>query len=75
VCEVLVSAGISGVSVGIGGAMRTYRHSSAFSTYLGGVAARRAPKPKPTQGDRGELSVLSIRPFAVLPQDRGVRRP
>jgi hypothetical protein len=32
-CEVLVSAGI-------GGAMRTYRHLSAFGAYLGGVAVR-----------------------------------
>jgi hypothetical protein len=29
----------------------------------------------PTQGNRGELSVLFVCPFAVLPQDRGVRHP
>jgi hypothetical protein len=36
---------------------------------------RQAPEPRPTQGDWGKLSVLSICPFAVLPQDRGVKRP
>jgi hypothetical protein len=75
VCEVLVSAGISSVSAGLGGAMRTYRHPYAFSARPGSVAVRRAPEPGPTQGDRGELSILSVRPFAVLLQDKGVRRP
>jgi hypothetical protein len=71
VCEVLVSVGIDNVSAGLGGAMHTYRHSSAFNAYPGGVAVRRAPEPGPSRGNRGELSVLSIRPFAVLPRDRG----
>jgi hypothetical protein len=75
VCELLVSIGIDSVSAGLGGAMRTYRHPSTFSARPGSVAVRRAPEPGPTQGDRGELSVLSIRPFSVLPQDRGVRCP
>jgi hypothetical protein len=41
----------------------------------GSVAVRRAPEPGPSRGDRGDLSVLSIRPFVVLLQDRGVRCP
>jgi hypothetical protein len=36
-CEVLVSAGIGDVSAGLDGAMRTYRHLSAFGAYPGGV--------------------------------------
>jgi hypothetical protein len=36
---------------------------------------RRAPEPGPIQGDRGELFDLFVRPFVVLPQDGGVRRP
>jgi hypothetical protein len=36
---------------------------------------RRAPESRPTQGDRGELSILSVRPFAVLPRDKWVMRP
>jgi hypothetical protein len=36
---------------------------------------RRAPEPRPTRGDRGELSDLFVRPFAVLSQDGGVRCP
>jgi hypothetical protein len=75
VCEVLVSAGIGSVSAGLGGAMRTYRHSCAFGAYPGGVAMRRVPETGPIRGDRGVLSVLFLRPFAVLPRDRGVRRP
>jgi hypothetical protein len=35
----------------------------------------RAPEPRSTRGDRGELSGLSVRPFAALPQGRGVRCP
>jgi hypothetical protein len=73
VCEVLVLAGIGTVSAGLGGAMRTCRHPSAFGTYPGGVAVRRAPGPVPTQGDRGVLSDLLVRPFVVLSQDGGVR--
>jgi hypothetical protein len=68
VCEVLVSAGIGGV-------VRTYQHSSAFGASPGGVAVHRAPEPGPIRGDRGELSDLFVRPFTVLPQDGGVRRP
>jgi hypothetical protein len=75
VCEVLDSADVDGVSAGLGGAMRTYRHSFAFSAYPGGVAVCRSPEPGPTRGDQGELSDLFARPFAVLPQDGGVRRP
>jgi hypothetical protein len=48
VCEVLVSAGIGGVSTGLGGALRTCRHSFASSAYPGGVAVHRAPEPEPT---------------------------
>jgi hypothetical protein len=73
--EVLVSAGVGSVSASLGGAMRTYRHPSAFSTHLGSVAACRAPEPGPTQGDRGELSDSFAHPFATLPQGGGVRRP
>jgi hypothetical protein len=36
---------------------------------------RRALEPGTSRGDRGMLSVLSVRPFAVLSRDRGVRRP
>jgi hypothetical protein len=71
-CEVLVSAGIGSVSASLGGAMRTYRHSCAFGAYPGGVAMRRAPETGPIRGDRGVLSVLFLRPFAILPRDRGV---
>jgi hypothetical protein len=74
-CEVLVSAGISSVSAGLGDATRTYRHSPAFGAYPGSVAVRRAPGPGPTRGYRGELSDLFVRPFTVLPQDGGVRCP
>jgi hypothetical protein len=75
VCEVLVSAGVGDVSAGLGGAVRTYQHSSAFGASPGGVAVRRAPEPGPIRGSWGELSDLFARPFAVLPRDRGVRRP
>jgi DNA-directed RNA polymerase subunit RPC12/RpoP len=68
VCKVFVSADLSG-------AMRTYQHLPTFGACPGGVAVRRAPEPGPTQGDRGKLSDLSIRPFAALPQVRGVRCP
>jgi hypothetical protein len=34
---------------------------------LGGVAVCRAPDPGPVQGGRGELSILSVRPFTSLP--------
>jgi hypothetical protein len=47
VCEVLVSDGIGIVSAGLGGVVRTCRHSFAFGAYPGGVAVRRAPKPGP----------------------------
>jgi hypothetical protein len=50
-------------------------HMSAFGAYPGGVAVRRAPKPGPSRGDRGVLSVLFTRPFAIPPQDRWVRHP
>jgi hypothetical protein len=63
VCEVLVSADIGGVSAGLGGAMRTHRHPSAFSARPGSVVMRRAPEPGPTQGDLGELSVLFVCPI------------
>jgi hypothetical protein len=36
---------------------------------------RRAPDPGPSRGDRGVLSILFIRPFAVASRDRGVRHP
>jgi hypothetical protein len=74
-CEMLVSADIGSVSAGLGGAMRMYRHSPAFSAYPGGVVVHQAPEPGPTRGDRGELSDLFVRPFAVLPRDGGVRCP
>jgi hypothetical protein len=75
VCEVLVSAGIGGVSAGLGGAMRKHRYSPGFGTYPRGVAMRQAPEPGPTRGDRGGLSNLFVRPFVVLPRDGGVRCP
>jgi hypothetical protein len=70
-CEVLVSAGLGGVSAGLGGAMRMYRHSCAFGAYSGGVAMRRAPKPgplrlvctpfrRPFAGQEGEASTAPI---------------
>jgi hypothetical protein len=74
-CEVLVSAGVDNVSAGLNGAMRTYRHLFAFGAYPGGVAVHRAPEPGPIRGDWGLLSVLFMRPFAVLSRDRGVRCP
>jgi hypothetical protein len=56
---------------------RCHVHISAFSRVFdacrGGVAVYRAPEPGPTRGDRGELSVLSVRPFAALSQGGGVR--
>jgi hypothetical protein len=65
-CEVLVSAGVGNVSAGLGGAMCTYRHLSAFGAYPGGVAVRPAPEPGPIRGDRGLLSILFVRPFAIV---------
>jgi hypothetical protein len=50
-------------------------HSFVFGAYPGGVAVRRAPEPGPSQGDRGVLSILFTRTFAVPPWDRGVRHP
>jgi hypothetical protein len=47
-CEVLVSANIVSVLAGLGGVVRTYRHSSAFGAYPGGLAVCRAPEPGPT---------------------------
>jgi hypothetical protein len=35
----------------------------------------RAPEPRPSQGDRGVLSILFIRPLTVYPRDGGVRHP
>jgi hypothetical protein len=67
----LVSVGIDDVSAGLGGAMRTYRHLSVFGAYPEGVAVRRAPELGPIRGDRDTLSILLIRPLAVLPRDRG----
>jgi hypothetical protein len=74
-CEVFISAGLGSVSAGLGGAMRMYRHSHVFGAYPGGVAVRRAPEPGPVRGDRGGLSDLFVRPFAVPPRDKGVRCP
>jgi hypothetical protein len=53
---VFVSTGIGDVSAGFG-------HAHAIGTSHvrctpGGVAVRRAPKPGPIRGNRGELSVL-----------------
>jgi hypothetical protein len=67
-CEVFVS-------VGLGGAMRTYRHSHVFGAYSEGVAVRRAPEPGPVRGDRGGLSDLFVCPLTVPLRDRRVRRP
>jgi hypothetical protein len=50
-------------------------HTSASGAFPGGVATHRAPKPGPSQGDRGVLSVLFSRPFAVPLRYRGVRCP
>jgi hypothetical protein len=74
-CGVFISAGLDGVLAGLGGAIRMCRRLRAFGAYLGGVAMRRAPQPGPVRGDRGGLSDLFVRPFAVPPWDRGVRRP
>jgi hypothetical protein len=74
-CEVLVSAGISSVSASLGGAICMYRHLHTFGAYPGGVSMRRAPEPRPVRGDRGGLSNLFVRPFAVPLRDRGVRCP
>jgi hypothetical protein len=41
----------------------------------GSVAVRRAPEPGRNRGDRGGLSLLSVRLIVVLTLDRGVRRP
>jgi hypothetical protein len=73
--EVFVSAGLGGVSAGLGGAIRVCRRSRAFSAYPGGVAVCRARESGPIRGDRGGLSDLSVCPFAVPPRDRGVRCP
>jgi hypothetical protein len=75
VCEVLVSAGVSNVSTGLGGALRTYDTSPAFSAYPGGAAVHQAPEPGPSRGDRRVLSILFTHPFAIPPRDRGVRHP
>jgi hypothetical protein len=50
-------------------------HMSASGAFPGGVATRRAHRPGPSQGDRGVLFVLFIRPFTVRSRDRGVRYP
>jgi hypothetical protein len=65
VCEVLVSAGVSNVSTGLGGALRTYDTSPAFSAYPGGAAVHQAPEPGPSRGDRRVLSILFTHPFAI----------
>jgi hypothetical protein len=46
-CEVFISAGLGGVSAGLGGTIRMCRHSLAFSANPGGVAVRRAPSLGP----------------------------
>jgi hypothetical protein len=46
-----------------------------FGAFPGGVATRRAPEPRPSQGDRGVLSISFTRPFTVPPRDRAVRHP
>jgi hypothetical protein len=74
-CEVLISAGLGGVSAGLGGVIRMCRRSRAFGAYPRGVATRRAPEPGPVRGDRGGLSDLFVRPFVVPLRDRGVRCP
>jgi hypothetical protein len=73
VCKVFVSVGFGNISTGLGGAVRMCRHSPAFGACLGGVAMCQAPEPGPTRGDRGELSGLSVRPFAALSQGGGAR--
>jgi hypothetical protein len=51
-----VSTGIGDVSVGFGDARTTDKFR--VRCIPGGVAVRRAPKPGPIRGDRGELFVL-----------------
>ena len=70
-CEAFISAGLGGVSAGLGGAVRMCRRSRAFGAYPGGVATRRAPEPGPVRGDRGGLSDLFVRSLAVPPRDGG----
>jgi hypothetical protein len=60
-CGVFVSTGIGDVPAGLGHAHMT--RTGCVRCTLGGVAVRRAPKPGPIRGDRGELSdSLSTRP-------------
>jgi hypothetical protein len=46
-CKTSVSAGIVNVTAGLGGSMRTYRRSHAFSAYPGGVACVEPPSLGP----------------------------
>jgi hypothetical protein len=75
-CEVFISAGLGGVSAGLGGAIRMCRHSRALGAYPGGVVVRRAwarsrqsgralrlvctPLHRPSAGHRGEVSTTPI---------------
>jgi hypothetical protein len=56
VCGAFVSTGIGDVPAGLGNTLMT--GTSRVQCTPGGVAVRRAPKPGPVRGDRGELSVL-----------------
>jgi hypothetical protein len=70
-CEAFISAGLGGISAGLGGAVRMCRRSRAFGAYLGGVAVRRAPELGPVRGNRGGLSDLFVRSLAVPSRDGG----
>jgi hypothetical protein len=51
-----IPTGIGNISAGFGDARAT--DTTRVRCILGGVAVRRAPKPGPIRGDRGELFVL-----------------
>jgi hypothetical protein len=72
---VSVSAGIGNVSTGFDGAVRTYRHSSAFGAYPGGVAVRRAPRAWAHARRSGRALHLVLTPLRCPSTGQGVRRP
>jgi hypothetical protein len=59
----ILPVGVVFVSTGIGDVTAGFTHARTTGTSRvrctpGGVAVRRAPKPGPIRGDRGELSVF-----------------
>jgi hypothetical protein len=75
VCEVLVSAGIDNISASLGGAMHMYLAHVCIRCISRRCSHASNPRAWPSQGDRGVLSILFTRPFAVPPRDGGVRCP